>query len=102
MVSYAASLEQVANDPPTYVLRIHAAGGKFGDPYFGAATVSVIDGVATIRGLAMHAAEYDREVREAVERALGGIGCREMTWMRSVEGKTRHVRCPIRAAGNDV
>ena len=94
-MTYSASLEQVARDPPTYVLRIHAAGGVFGDPYFGAATVTVENAVATVRGLAMHAAEYDREVKSAVARALGGIGCREMTWIRLVAGKTRRIVVPL-------
>jgi hypothetical protein len=131
-MSYSASLERVANDPPTYVLRIHEAPGGYGDDYFAGGTVTAEAGVATIRGFVMgcrhlslwalalfvgdamlclvmrrerrgwSVAEYDRNVRLAVEAALSGGGYHTMTWVRLIKGKLRRVTRPIRCASNGV
>lgn len=83
---HTASLEPIAREPPTYMLRVHAEGGKFGDPYCGVATATVQDGVAMMRGI-LFRGKYNRAGRQAMVRALAGIGCHKIVGERIRKGR---------------
>jgi hypothetical protein len=90
-------LEKVAHDPPTYVLRVHEAGGTFGDSYFGAATMTIEGTVAMTRGLVFNRGRYNRAAREAFVEALAAIGCTQIIGERLMGAKEYWVRIPLPA-----
>jgi hypothetical protein len=78
-----ASLEAV-----TYVLRIHPGPHDPANPkppYIAAATVTVGDDTATIRGFAMEG--FDKAAWRAVMGALATVGITDVVYTRRVPGK---------------
>lgn len=83
-------------EPVTLVLRLHRDAG-LGYPYEGAATVSISDGAAELRGLTMaggtgFTVEHFRAVREVLKAA----GCTAMWWdRRAATGTSRRIRVKL-------
>jgi len=70
----SVSLERVSNDPPTFVCRMHPAGGTWETEatYNGSATITIHGAVAVIRGL--HAVRLSPEERVDILAAVGEKG----------------------------
>ncbi len=69
-----ASLQPVAADPPTFVLRLHPGWGSWLEeaPYNGSATVTCHGAVAVIRGL--HADGWSEKTKSAVLETVAALG----------------------------
>lgn len=77
---------------PAYVLRIH----PFDDApnvYVGSASVTILNGVATIRGLVVSA--FMLSIRRLIEAELATLGVTAMQWERRTNGIVRHIRIEI-------
>lgn len=85
-----ASLQRVANDPPTYALRIHPEGGSWEtrSDYDVAATIQVYGVVATMQGLVMrHGGKQGAERITATLREMKPLGVRALIGTHGVEGR---------------
>ena len=90
-----ATLEHVASDPRTYVLRVHPNNAAvMGDPYVAAGTVTVDHReVATVRGFVGDG--YDFRVWSACVDAFAAAGFKWAAWQRIRNGQAREIRVRV-------
>ena len=90
-----ATLEHVASEPRTYVLRVHPdSGAVMGDPYVAAGTVTVDHReVATVRGFIGDG--YDFAVWSACAEAFASVGIKWACWRRIRNGQVRDVKVRV-------